>query len=175
MIHTASYFQPAHHHGQLFAISRGVPKGFKGDRLPFFELTKDLLQWWKANAAHENWPQYQREYRQILADRKDQIFDWLDSLSPFRPLPHMTLLCWEHDDLHCHRRLVMERVIQKYRPQLAGGRDVPQIQVGDHVEWVGMPTYLEFLCPLQVRTVERDTVFCRWIETAILKSEIRRT
>ena len=175
MIYTASYFHPENYHGERIAISLGVPKGVQVDsHLDMFKPTSQLLKLWQVDPSQTNWPHYEHQFRLLLAERQEQIFAWLDSLSPYRPLPHMTLLCWERDDQFCHRRLVMERVIQKYKPQLAGGRDVPQIQVGDEIDWVGMPNYLDWLRPLQVKAVEQDTVWCNWIGVPILKSEIRR-
>ena len=175
MIYTAEHRAHNHHHGQLVDISGCPPDNFDGTTLSFFVPTKDLEDWWNLQQVSK-WAEYEQRYRKLLADRRQEVFAWLDSLSPYRPLPHMTLLCWEHDDQSCHRRLVMEHVIQKHKSGLAGGRDVGPIRVGDFVDWVRMPDYLEKCVntPLKVRAVRDDSVWCHWIGQWILKSEIRK-
>ncbi|ACK70822.1 conserved hypothetical protein [Gloeothece citriformis PCC 7424] len=137
MIYTASYFEPHRHHGQLFSISRSVPQGFRVDgRLEFFVPNANLLQDWKQKRINEE--EYINRYREQIKTNFKAIKAWLSDLNPKK---HITLLCWERSGVDetlkrweetgqwkeeqpfCHRNLAI-KVIQKFRPDCYGGRDI---------------------------------------------------
>jgi RNA polymerase sigma factor (sigma-70 family) len=67
MIYTASYFEPAHHHGSLISISRTIPNGFRVDEtLNFLKPSAELLQDWKQGKLTES--DYTNRYRAEIAD-----------------------------------------------------------------------------------------------------------
>lgn len=136
MIYTSSFFNFNCHHGDLISVSLSTPdKVAAAGHLDCFKPTAKLLKFWKnSDQSDSAWEQYCQDYWKLIADRETQIKDWLATLQNFRPLPHMTLACWEAEDSRCHRSLVA-RVIRKFKPSLWGGESVPQFQVGDTVIW----------------------------------------
>jgi uncharacterized protein YeaO (DUF488 family) len=177
MIFTASYHQPAHHHGDRISISLSIPKGFQIDgELPFFKPTWEMLNFWKASAQDDAaWAEYEAQYRALLKTREPEVKEWLNSLPRSRPLPHLTLLCHEKNDHYCHRRLAA-KVVEKYRPDLWGDRDVSQLQVGDVVEWTQIPPHIEsaVVNSLPIKSIEGDVVRLPWFAVPIPVSELRR-
>ena len=88
-IFTASYFEPSNHHGQLVAISRSIPKGFKVDKqLTFLTPRTELLKDWQEGQINE--VDYVQRYRAQINSSIQEIKQWLDSL---KPKLDMTLLC----------------------------------------------------------------------------------
>jgi uncharacterized protein YeaO (DUF488 family) len=176
VIFTASYGNRAHHHGQRISTSLSVPKCFKPDgELEFFKPTWDMLNAWKASAQDDAaWAEYEAQYWELLKVREAEVKSWLQSLSRSRPIPHLTLLCHEKDDQYCHRRLVA-KVVEKYRPDLWGGRDVPQFQAGDVVEWTQIPPHIEsvIINQLPIKAIEGDSARLPWLGVPIPLSELR--
>lgn len=176
MIFTASYGAIAHHHGQRISTSLTTPKRFKPDgELEFFKPTWDLLNCWKASAQDDAaWAEYEAGYWELLKQREAEIKNWLLSLNRSRPLPHLTLLCHEADDQYCHRRLVA-KVVEKYRPDLWGGRDVPQFQVGDRVSWTQIPPHIDqvIVNDLLITAIEGDAARLPWLGVPIPLSELK--
>jgi uncharacterized protein (DUF488 family) len=62
--------------------------------------TQELLDRYKK--TDRDWPAYERDFRQLIADRKIE-----SSISPDL-LDGGCLLCSEHQPHHCHRRVVAE-------------------------------------------------------------------
>jgi uncharacterized protein YeaO (DUF488 family) len=176
VIFTASYHASQNHHGQLFGISLSTPKGFRlAGELDFFKPCWDMLTLWKESKQDDTaWAEYEAQYWALLKTREAEVKAWLGSLNRSRPLPHMTLLCHEKSDRHCHRRLAA-KVIEKYRPELWGGRDVPQFQVGDRVQWTQIPPHIEqvIVNDLPIKAIEGDAARLPWLGVPIPLSELR--
>lgn len=135
MIYTASYFQSIHHHGALVPISLSIPKHCKGvdQEHPLRELlapSRQLLNWWKKQeeSAHESqelFPspdvinEYTNRYRLEISPRIEEIKTYLETRDPEED---ETWLCWEGVGEFCHRNLAY-KLVEKYRPDCAGGRD----------------------------------------------------
>ncbi len=124
MLYTASYQEPAYHHGLLLSISRSIPKGFKADgKLEFFMPSAELLVDWKASRLNE--AEYVESYREQIKESWQEVKLWLDNLDL---KPDRTLLCWEAKGKFCHRNLVA-KLVQKYRPDCFGGCDVLRVEM----------------------------------------------
>jgi len=124
MLYTASYFEPKHHHGRKLSISKSVPKGFKVDgSLSFLVPSSQLLTDWKVGQISED--EYTQRYRVQIKQSWSDVTTWLNNLAP---QPQTTLLCWERQGEFCHRNLVA-RLVEKYRPDCFGGRDVARVEM----------------------------------------------
>lgn len=124
MLYTASYFESAHHHGRLLAISRSIPKGFRiDDKLDFLAPNAQLLSDWKAKCIDE--VAYCERYRLQLKQSWQQVSDWLKS---FDAQTAVTLLCYEPKGSFCHRNLVA-LLVGKHRPDVFGGCDVVRMEI----------------------------------------------
>lgn len=124
MLYTASFLEPAHHHGLLLSVSRSIPSGFKVDgSLSLFAPSADLLVDWKAKKIDE--AGYIERYRTQIKESWNSVKAWLDSLNS---LQHTTLLCWEPKNAFCHRNLVA-KLVQRYRPDCFGGCDVIRVEM----------------------------------------------
>jgi len=120
MLYTASYFEPQHHHGLKIAISRTVPRGFKVDgSLLFLAPNSDLLNDWKAQKIDE--AGYIQQYREQIKDNWGEVKAWLDKLNAKQQLT--LLCCCEKADSFCHRVLIA-KLVKKYRPDCFGGCNV---------------------------------------------------
>lgn len=124
MLYTASYQEPAYHHGLLLSISHSIPKGFKADgKLEFLMPNTDLLFDWKGLRLSE--AEYIQHYREQIKSSWQEVKAWLDNLDPKQ---NQTLLCWEPKGKFCHRNLVA-LLVQKYRPDCFGGCDVIRVEM----------------------------------------------
>lgn len=124
MLYTASYQEPAHHHGLLLSISRSIPACFKtDDKLEFLMPNAQLLVDWKATRLSE--AEYVERYREQVKQSWQEVKAWLDNLDP---KPDRTLLCWERKGKFCHRNLIA-KLVQKYRPDCFGGCDVIRVEM----------------------------------------------
>ena len=124
MLYTASYQEPAYHHGLLLSVSRSIPKGFKTDgKLEFLIPCADLLVEYQATRLDE--AEYIQCYREQIKQSWLEVKAWLDNLDPEQ---NQTLLCWEPKGKFCHRNLVA-KLVQKYRPDCFGGSDVIRYEV----------------------------------------------
>ncbi|KTG25363.1 DUF488 domain-containing protein, partial [Haloferax profundi] len=63
--------------------------------------TKELLNAWRNDTI--DWPEYERQFRQLLADREVE-----QTLDPTLFETPTVMLCSEHKPERCHRRLVVE-------------------------------------------------------------------
>jgi uncharacterized protein YeaO (DUF488 family) len=83
---------------QAVAISRGVPRWFKGRVYDPLRPSWKLVQGAKSGElSHE---EYERRYRA-------EVLEGLDPATVVRELgDDAVLLCWERPDAPCHRRLV---------------------------------------------------------------------
>lgn len=172
MLYTASYFEPANHHGKLLSISRSRPQFFQNlPTLQFFTPTQELLKFWKAKTKTASaielpqyWQKYQDEFLELLGDRMGEIDAWATQLDPSQDY---TLCCWEKttDAIpNCHRNDVGQLLEARY-PHLWGGFDVaprtPQEQA-----W-NVP---EFEITGEDGAVSR----WRWVETAEKGAQLLR-
>ncbi|MEJ7615831.1 MAG: hypothetical protein WKF30_02395 [Pyrinomonadaceae bacterium] len=89
---TTSSFKVAGHLANAVAISRGVPRGWKGRRYIALAPTWPMLK-----MSTED---YLREYKLILAQ--------LDPAKVAADLDGAIMLCWEPLNVKCHRRFVAE-------------------------------------------------------------------
>jgi hypothetical protein len=108
---TTSNFAKSEDHPNAVAISRGVPRSYKGRRYMALAPSRQLL-----NA--KNSELFDREFRKQL-----------DSLDAKRVAEELgtsaILLCWESFNVRCHRRLVAEWLEEKLGivvPELGHGR-----------------------------------------------------
>lgn len=175
MLYCASYHQPENQHGQLISISLSTPPGVTvAGCLDIFKPSPDLLKWWKTSAKNDAaWTEYTSWFWALLAERKDSILSWIHSLGR-RPEQDMTLLCWEKAGTYCHRNLVA-RLLQKHCPDLFGGCDVPQFQIGDCVKWTWAYGHLTFLEPYEIRAIEGSIAYLNWIATPVKLAELKKT
>ena len=96
---TTSNFANSANHPEAVAISRGVPRFYKGRRYMTLAPPRWLL---KAKDPEL----FDREYRKQL--------DSLDANQVAEELgPNAILLCWESFNVRCHRRLVAEWLEEK--------------------------------------------------------------
>ncbi len=190
-VYTASYFRPENHHGEVVSISISQPQQFRSIRdLEFFHPTQLMLAAWKAKTMA--WEDYEAEYWRLLGERRSAVEAWLGSLTAANDL---TLCCWEHDDTHCHRRLVA-KVVEKYRSDLYGGREVPLVeasaetpsdaarpfQVGDKVTRCDEPPNIASFFDSfgqEFRTIthidrKNDIAQVAWVRTWIPMKNLRR-
>lgn len=68
---------------------------------PRLAPTAELLK--RYRDKHMSWPQYEREFLSLMADRRIE-----DAITPELFEKPTVLLCSEHDPDRCHRRLVAE-------------------------------------------------------------------
>lgn len=123
MLYTASFLEPAHHHGLLLSICGSIPRGFRVDgSLQFLTPSTDMLADWEALKIDES--AYTERYRMQIRNNWREVKAWLDSLDPKQ---HVTLLCWEKKGEFCHRNLIA-KLVQKYRPECFGGCDLIRVE-----------------------------------------------
>lgn len=175
MIYTASYFAPQHHHGELISISNSIPKGISvSESLGFFKPSRELLGWWKESRKDEAaWAEYTSRFWALLAERKETILNWIDSLGS-RPDRDITLCCWEAEGEYCHRNLVA-RLLRKHKPDFFGGCDMPQLEIGDNVNWIWHYSYLSVFQPFKIRAIVGDRAYLDWLSFPVKLSELRST
>ena len=109
MLYTASYSEPAYHHGLLLSISSSVPPDFKLDgKLEFLIPSTDN----RLNCPTEpiNFAEYTEQYREQIKNSWQEVKSWLDHLDPKQ---HSTLLCGKCVGRFCHRYLVAKLVLCK--------------------------------------------------------------
>ena len=164
-IFTASYFEPANHHGKLVSISRSKPKGIAvQERLALLAPSQKLLDDWKAESIDQE--EYTNRYRQELGPKLHKFRSWISTVDPGEDI---TLLCWEKAGEFCHRNLAI-KLVEKYRPEIFGGCDVPKNQAKTKPQ--SEPIALDGTCPTcRVELVPGlDRSFCRacrvWLRTA---------
>lgn len=169
MIYCGPYSEKKYHHGLLVSISQSTPEWCNIDHhLNFFKPT------WSMVRGNPSWEEYKTLYRELMRERWGEVKDWLTSLSRFRPFPEMTLLCWKKGDAPCHGSLVA-KLIQRHRPDVWGGCNVPQLAAGDRVEWPNVPPYLDGfnLSPYEVRSIEGDMARISMIYHPVPLAELR--
>lgn len=111
---TASFYEPQHWRGELFRISRGYPRGQRKawQDLPFLAPSPTLYRAYKRGELGAQ--EYARSYRRELAERREEVSRWLESLPGDGDL---TLLCFERQGEFCHRQLVAE-LVREGRPDI---------------------------------------------------------
>ena len=112
MIHTASYFNKQHHHGELISISNTMPKGFTGTVETRFKSAVpdwDLVKQYKNGEV--TWEEYSRQYLLMLEENWDKSI--IDRLAEYNNGRDCTLLCWCKDKSRCHRSLLAEFLQRK--------------------------------------------------------------
>ncbi|MFZ2088591.1 MAG: hypothetical protein WAU47_08455 [Desulfobaccales bacterium] len=119
MIFTSN-FKNAGHLPQAVAISRGLPRGWRGRAYRPLAPT-----WGLVKITHQ--VQFIRLYRA-------QVLDKLDARQVLRDLgsDDFIMLCWEYPEVFCHRRVVAAWLKKDM------GREVPELdpKLRRHQEWL---------------------------------------
>ncbi len=124
MLYTASYQEPAYHHGRLLSICVSVPQSLEIDgKLEFLIPRTHLLVEYQAKQIDET--DYTQQYREQVLHRWNEVKRWLDNLNASQD---QTLLCAVPIGKFCHRHLVA-KLVKKYRPDCFGGCDVIRVEM----------------------------------------------
>ena len=118
------------------AISRGVPRGWKGRDYLALAPSRELLTEYKAGRL--SWRLYEMLYREQVLDRLDPM----DVASDLTQEGDVILCCWEREREHCHRRLVaewlsfIEPVAEWVAPGGLAGRDGRRCVAREGERWL---------------------------------------
>ncbi len=124
MLYTASYQEPAHHHGLLLSICLEIPKTFKVDgEIRFLIPNADLLADYQAKRIEQ--ADYTQQYREQIKHCWGDVKQWLDNLDASQD---QTLLCAVPKSVFSHNHLVA-KLVKKYRPDCFGGCDVIRVEM----------------------------------------------
>lgn len=99
MIETSYFRKPDLPLDRCVAISRSVPRGWKGRRYPALEPDAASFAMYKARCM--SWEQYVHNYQMRVLAR-------LDPMEVGSELDGSIVCCWEKDRAHCHRALVAD-------------------------------------------------------------------
>lgn len=95
--------------GTRIIVAGGFPRGYHAydEHCPVLAPTKELLYGYKYHGLP--WEQYEIQFFKLMKGRRAQRK--LNELAERSSVGEIiTLLCWEHTDEHCHRRLVKQLI-----------------------------------------------------------------
>lgn len=95
--------------GTRVIVAGGFPEGYKSydEHYPELGPTKELLYDYKYHGLP--WYRYEERFFKLMEGRRAQRrISELASRASVGEI--ITLLCWEHNDNHCHRRLVKQLI-----------------------------------------------------------------
>lgn len=105
MIKTRSVYEEKEQgDGLRVLVMRRWPRGVKRDHIDLWmrELgpSLELLADW--NGKKITWEEYERRYREEMETKEELVAE----LATMARDSDVTILCWERNDEHCHRRLL---------------------------------------------------------------------